>query len=198
MRGFLSHRHWALLGFALLLIGALSLQYMQDRYQDESVFISLANMRVEQDSSMLHLTADAQLNLPPTVQAGLDSGVPLTFVLEFAIRKPKRFLPDKTVVKQQRHFTLTYYELTRHYRVESVELNISRNYRSVTSALAGLGRLEKISIDLDDQQQEMLLSEGLEGILSMRLSKSALPLPLQPIIRSSWTLASKEYRWQIT
>lgn len=157
--------------------------------------IELSNVELEQSSGYLQLRAGARIRLPPTIQAGLDSGVPLTFVLNLSVRKQKRFWPDSRVFESARHYTLTYYELTRHYRVSELETDNSRNFRSLSAALAGLGQLGRMNFPVDEQQEKLLKRKSLVAIVDMRLSKSALPLPLQPIIRSSWTLQSEEYRW---
>lgn len=160
--------------------------------------ISLSDIQMVQEGDELHLQTNAQVKLSSTIQAGLDSGVSLTFVLSLRVLKPRSFLPDKTVLDLKRRYKLTYYELTRHYRVHAVEVDVSRNYRSLSSALTGLGQLGRITFALDEQQLQKIDHDGLVGSLNMSLSKSALPLPLQPIIRSSWTLVSEEYQWPVT
>lgn len=160
--------------------------------------ISLSDIQMVQEGDELHLQTNAQVKLSSTIQAGLDSGVSLTFVLSLRVLKPRSFLPDKTVLDLKRRYKLTYYELTRHYRVHAVEVDVSRNFRSLSSALTGLGQLGRITFALDEQQLQKIDHDGLVGSLNMSLSKSALPLPLQPIIRSSWTLVSEEYQWPVT
>lgn len=159
--------------------------------------IELSNVRLEHASGQLVLSAGARVRLPATVQAGLENGVPLTFVLKLSVHESREFWPDSRVFEGERHFNLTYYELTRHYRVSEVETDASRNFRSLSAALAGLGQLGRINFKLDEQQDELLGKAALMASLEMRLLKSALPLPLQPILRSSWTLQSEEYRWPV-
>ena len=170
----------------------------QSRPVNDSGFISLSGIEFDHDDDVLQLKANAKIRLPPEVEAGLDSGVPLTFVLEFGVKQPRRWLPALSVLAVQRRFKLTYYELTRHYRLDELDADASRNYRSLTSALTGLGELATISVALNAQQQEHFALPGLKGTVSMRLSKSALPLPLQPILRSNWILVSEEYQWPVT
>lgn len=188
---------------ALLILGAVcasiyNAYYVETLPEEDQGLISLSDIQMDQEADTLHLQASARVRLPATVQAGLDSGVPLTFVLSLRVLEPRSWLPDKTILERKRRYKLTYYELTRHYRVHAVEVDVSRNFRSLSSALAGLGQLGQISFELDEQQAQQLRDAGLEGSLDMSLSKSALPLPLQPIIRSSWTLMSEEYRWPVT
>lgn len=189
---------WALVVVGLLGTALLVWQSLRYAPLNDADGIRLSNVLLEYDNQQLHLSADAHITLPATVEAGLDSGVPLTFVLSLQLLEPRSWWLDQTVVSVQRRYTLTYYELTRHYRVSALETDVNRNFRSLSSALAGLGELGRSSFELDDQQVASMAKEGLVAALDMSLLRSALPLPLQPIIRSSWTLQSQEYRWPVT
>ena len=165
---------------------------------DPNSSIVLSNPQLSFSEREFFLQAQARVRLPAIVQAGLNSGVRLTFVLQFRLIDPRTGWFDKTLVNLRRHYTLTYYELTRHYRVSAVESGVSRNYRSLSSALAGLGELEPINVTLGPEIDLLTDAQNLVASVTMRLSKSALPLPLQPIVRSNWTLLSEEYRWPLT
>jgi hypothetical protein len=160
--------------------------------------IELSNFQHKLDGANLDMRVNAKVSLSPTVQAGLNSGVPLTFIINVDIQQPQRWWLDKTVLTFQRRFTLTYYDLTRHYRVSAVEADDSRNFRSLSSALTGMGEMVRIRAELDREQVSLIKLQGLLASVNMQLSRSALPLPLQPIIRSSWTLVSEDFRWPIT
>lgn len=200
--GVLSTVVWLVLALCMATAVGYTWHYLETKPAEGDAGIQLNNVSLATYSSQLHLQIDARVRLPPTVQAGLDSGVPLTFILRLKLKRPQPVWFDSTVLDVQRRFTLTYYELTRHYRVDAQESGISRNFRSLSSALTGLGEMVSISVDLDLQQRQAVFEaqtgNALYGSLVMRLSKSALPLPLQPIIRSSWTLVSEEYRWPLT
>ena len=165
---------------------------------DDEGSIELSDLALDLGATHLNLDISARVRLSPTVEDGLDSGVPLTFLLDLKILQPRRFWLDKSVLSFQREYTLTYYDLTRHYRVSALKDDVSRNFRSMSSALAGLGEMVHMNIDLEAAQAARLQRDGLRASVVMQLSRSALPLPLQPIFRSSWTLVSREYQWSIT
>lgn len=159
--------------------------------------IALSDVSLQKADGQLLLDASVQFTLPATMQAGLDNGVPLTFVLELKLLEPRRFWLDRTFLQFQKRYSLTYYELTRHYRVHAVDSNVSRNYRSLSSALTGFGDFQAVEFALNKQQWQQLGHESdVTAFLQLRLDTAALPLPLQPLIRSGWSLASEEYRWQ--
>lgn len=177
---------------------AISWPLINAQPQNGEGTIELSDLALDIGEDRMELAVSARVRLSPTVEDGLNSGVPLTFLLNLDIVHPRALLWDKTVMALQRRYTLTYYELTRHYRVSAVESDASRNFRSLSSALQGLGQMVNISAEIDANRNAWLDGEGLQASVSMQLSKSALPLPLQPIIRSSWTMVSREYRWPIT
>ena len=144
------------------------------------------------------VAAWADIDLPATMQTGLDNGVPLTFIMDVRFLRQRTWWFDQAVASFERHYRLTYYELTRHYRVHALQSNTRQNYRSLTSALTGLGRFDNVRFELStDDQQQLSKDSGLLGSLHLRLDTTALPLPLQPLIRSSWKLASEDYRWPV-
>jgi len=95
------------------------------------------------------------------------------------------YMPDKIVSTFERRYRLTFYELTRHYRVESMADGRRRNYRSLLSALDGLGTLrnELLGISVSERLNESN-RQPLVGTMRLQLDSRALPLPLQPLLAS--------------
>ncbi len=175
-----------------------------------SIDIEEVSLRLIRDQWRLSATADIQLT--PAIRAGLNSGVPLQFILKVDFRRPRRILPNwlpgRVILTFRRRYSLIYYELTRHYRLQVVDTNWSRNYRSLLAALDALGRLRDVVIPTSIGQDAAHSEEGLpidaasykpslEGHMSIRLDSQALPLPLQPLVSSVWRLSSEEVVWQI-
>lgn len=159
--------------------------------------IALSQVSLRRDAGQLLLDARADFDLPDTVRRGLDSGVPLNFIMTLRFVEPRRYWFDKTVAQHQQRYSINYYELTRHYRVKSLNTDISRNYRSLSSALDGLGQINALSLTLDNELGDAVDNASLLAALDFRLDTSALPLPLQPFIASSWRLASQEIVWPV-
>lgn len=159
------------------------------------ILLSQASLRSE--AGQWYLDARADFKLPATVRSGLDSGVPLNFIMTLRFLSPRAFWFDKTLAQHQQRFSINYYELTRHYRVHSLNTDISRNYRSLSSALDGLGQINDLHLAFDTELEDLLSDESLLAALDFRLDTSALPLPLQPLITSSWRLASRELVWPV-
>ena len=167
--------------------------------------IKLSDVLLQVESEQLYLSATADIDLPEPIRDGLDSGVPLDFILTLAFSQPRNFWFDRSLAAYQHRFRLTYYELTRHYRVYAMDTGVSRNYRSLFAAIEGLGTFKRLPVVLDGEdvvhKNTMQVLEqtnpGVMAALQFKLDSNSLPLPLQPLISSSWRLTSKEYQWLV-
>lgn len=140
------------------------------------------------------LSAEVDISLSREIRQGLESGVPLQFIVEFLIKKPRPIWPDKTLLAVQHRYSLIYYELTRHYRLQLLSTKESRNYRSLLTALDDLGNIQGLIIDRPNNFEH---ADALNGHMSVRLDDKALPLPLQPLLSSTWRLSSEEFTWSL-
>ena len=145
------------------------------------------------------LDARADIELPPSIRTGLDSGVPLEFVLELSLSEPRVLRPDRRVLAVERRYGLVYYELTRHYQVRSFDDGTARNYRSLPTALGGLGTLRGVPLAgtgaATPSATAVTVPRTLRAALVLRLDEQALPLPLQSPFGSAWRLTSGAYAW---
>lgn len=187
----------ALLGLALaLLVGAATgVHLARERPAEGRIDIAFERAHLVRLPDRFALEARAEVELPDPVRAGLDSGVPLEFVVALKVREPRRFWPDRRRVSARWRYRLEYYELTGHYRLGSPDTGESRNYRSLLAALEALGTLRGLTVGpvaaLGD------VSGGDLATLSMRLDTGALPLPLRPLLSSSWRVGSEPLAWRV-
>ena len=166
------------------------------RAQNDEGIIAISSASIELIDTAGRLSADAEIVLPHEIRAGLNSGVPLEFIVELRLQRPRRWLPAANVITFQRRFSLIYYELTRHYRVRALDTDVSRNFRSLLPALEDLGKLRDIMLPITAQQIPALKT-ATQARLQIKLNSNALPLPLQPVFTSTWRLASKEHLWPL-
>ena len=185
---------------------------------DGGIRIDAAALRPVAD--VWRLDARAGIELPAAIRAGLDSGVPLEFVLEVTLREPRRLAPDRVLLDVDRRYGLVYYELTRHYRVRSLDDGTGRNYRSLGTALEGLGTLDDVPLGAvgtelpsHDPAERGRVERGprvggprvggpdgagrLVARIALRLDGRALPLPLQSPFGSAWRLAGRPLLWTL-
>ncbi len=163
----------------------------------ESPDIIFNDARLVTEGERLYLDAQADIVLPQEVQRGLDSGVPLEFVVKLTLSEPRSLWLDKRVLTERWRYRLNYYELTRHYRINALDGTGSRNYRSLRRALDGLGSLRTpVSSPSTDNTI---------ATLRIQLDSTRLPLPLRPILGNlfgsrfggNWAVRGEPYRWAI-
>lgn len=158
--------------------------------------IKYSQARLVEREQQLLLDASANIELNPSIESGLASGVPLYFNAILEIKQSNPFWLDTTVHKQVYRYSLVYYELTRHYRVSWLDEARSRNFRSLLDALASIGSVRRLPVLAT---QELSESQTYHATLRLALDQNALPLALRPLafVNSGWRLKSEEYQWQI-
>lgn len=221
----------ALLGRRMLVAASLTVfamfasESISQSFAEDSGHIDISDARLTPVSNGWQLDARAEIRLSPVMRAGLDSGVPLEFVVEVGLVQRRRWWFDHTVFVFERRYTLIYYELTRHYRLQAGPVEMikgeqlvvtgkraidgeeasSRNFRSLLTALDQMGTLRGIALHAGMLPRDttpagtarLPATERLQGVLTIRLDDRALPLPLQPVFSSTWRLASEEYVWPL-
>ncbi len=161
-----------------------------------ATLIPNVSAREQSDVNAYILSASAVIELNPTIENGLASGVPLYFNAELKISRSTRWWIDQTVHSQSSRYSLVYYELTRHYRVTSIEQLESRNFRSLLDALDYIGTLRNVPVRLASALSD---DQSYIASLNLTLDEKSLPLALQPFVfvGSAWRLHSEDYSWQI-
>jgi hypothetical protein len=120
--------------FFLALLLASSLSARADGIEVKSV-------NLEAVDEILVLNADLEIGLSPALEDALKKGVPLSFIAEFELKKPRWYWLDESIAVAQRHYRLSYHALTRQY-----QLNLNdqyQNFSSLKEALHELGRFQE-------------------------------------------------------
>jgi len=157
----------------------------------QSQHIQITAARLHRQESQWLFDCSAQIELPSDIQLGLENGVPLEFIVALRVTSPRKFWRDRVLLAAEHRYRLVYYELTRHYRVQSIDSGSSLNKRSLLSALDELGTVRMMDVTDNVQDAEALLDTQLQrqASVSIWLDGQALPLPLQP-----W-FSSRYYGW---
>jgi hypothetical protein len=141
---------------------------------------------------------DAQFSiaLTPTLEDVLNKGVPLYFLFEFELIRPRWYWFNDRVVHVQQEYRLSYNALTRQYRLGRG--NLHQNFATLPEALEVMSRVRR-RVDIDPV---LLRSRGETYIagIRFRLDTSQLPKPFQlnAIVAREWNIGSDWYRWQVT
>lgn len=194
-RGSLS-RFWAGMMQALSLRHALALIAMclaPLAVSAQGIAVTNATIDVTEDGWQLN--ADFDVNFSQRLEEAVTRGVPLYFVVEFELSRPRWYWFDEKPVKRSQTYQITYTPLLRQYR-----LSVGNLYQNFT-------RFEEVKRVLTRVRNWHVVDKGAitkEGVyqanLRMRLDTGALPKPFQlnTVGSTDWALNSEWHRWNVT
>jgi uncharacterized protein DUF4390 len=159
----------------------------------EGISVKSATVEAIEDGWQLDAEFDIQFN--PRLEEAVNRGVPLYFVVEFELARPRWYWFDEKPVQFSQTYKISYTPLLRQYRlaVGNVYQNFTR-FEEVTRVLA---RLRGVHIaDRGTFKKDVTYQAGIR----MRLDTAQLPKPFQlnAIASRDWTLASDWHRWSLT
>lgn len=138
--------------------------------------------------------ADVEITLNPILERSLGKGIVLYFVSELTLLRPRWYWLDEKVARSKQREALSYYALTRQYRLSRGSL--SQNFSTLKEALQVLGRLRNHPIVANSE-----LNQDVEYIAELRvwLDLSRLPKPFQveAISSKEWNLSSDTLQWSV-
>lgn len=145
-----------------------------------------------------YLEANFEVGLTPTLEDALNKGLPLHFVVEFNLIRPRwytLYLWNKSVFEFEQYYRLSYNALTRQYRISYGTLH--QNFDTLNEALQLLGRVRPRYLFPAD---ELAQGKVHEVAVRMRLDVSMLPKPFQinALASRDWNLSSTWFRWTLT
>lgn len=152
-----------------------------------------AEVRVEED--LVLLNAEFELSLNATLEEALQRGIPLYFLLEVDIVRPRWYWFDEKVLTHTTQYRVSYLPLTRQYRVASGLL--SQTVDSLQEVERLIGRVTARSIAKADELEK---GARYDVVVRLRLDQNQLPKPFQinALASREWHLASESRRIPFT
>ena len=186
---------------ATVLVFFLSVFCPLSSVKADGIAVQKAEARFDGDS--YQLSADFEMHFNAMVDQALTRGVPLYFISEFSLTRPRWYWFDEVVAQSEQITRLTYNALTRQYRIARGPL--FQNFSSLDDALRIIGHQSAAPIDAALlRQDEGYLAAILPkkdgdyiAAVRMRLDVTQLPKPLQvnALATEDWSLDSDWYRW---
>lgn len=153
--------------------------------------ISVRKTEVRFSDGNYQFSADFDISLNFVVDQALTLGVPLYFITEFTLIRPRWYWLDEVAATNEQTAKLSYNKLTRQYRIKRGSLY--QNFYSLGDALRIISHQSAAPIDAT------LLSKKGDYIaaMRMRLDVTQLPKPLQvnALTNQDWNFDSNWYRW---
>lgn len=153
--------------------------------------ISVRKTEVRFTDGNYQISADFDVSLNFIVDQALTLGVPLYFITEFTLIRPRWYWFDEVIATNEQTAKLSYNKLTRQYRIKRGSL--FQNFSSLGDALRIISHQSAAPIDAE------LLSQKVDYIAAIRmhLDVTQLPKPLQvnALANQDWDFDSNWYRW---
>jgi len=159
----------------------------------DTIGVKSAELFPEEDG--YYLNAEFEFSLNPTLDEALQKGVPLYFVLEFELTRPRWYWVDEKVLSSTTQYRVSYNALTRQYRIASGLLG--QTFESLDEVEHFLSRVNAREVARRDQ---LVKGTRYEAAVRLRLDVNQLPKPFQVSALASreWTLQSEWHRWSFT
>ena len=136
--------------------------------------IDVLDARLAASEEGLLLSADFAFEFNPRLSEAVANGVPLYFVIEFELTRPRWYWFDENAVSRRTQLRLSYHALSRQYRVSTGPLH--QSFSSLDDALDVMRRLRNWQVL---ERSVMLGGSSYEAAVRMRLDPAQLPKPLQ-------------------
>jgi hypothetical protein len=158
----------------------------------DTIAVRSAELHAEEDSYVLN--AEFEFSFNPTLEEALQRGVPLYFMLDFEVSRPRWYWLDERVVSLQTNYRVHYNPLTRQYRISSglykEDVGSLDDVVRLLSRVRGRPVLDKNALHKGDRY---------EAAVRLRLDIGQLPKHFQVSALASrdWTLQSDWQRWTV-
>lgn len=173
----------------LALCALLPLAALAPRARADVIPLNSAEIRVEEGEVLL--TAEFDLSFNATLEEALQRGVPLYFVLDVEIVRPRWWWLDERTLTSSVQYRVSWQPLTRQYRVASGLL--SQSFDSLAEVERLIGRVNSRTIA---RIADLERGTRYELVLRLRLDVNQLPKPFQvnALASRDWQLASEPRR----
>lgn len=140
------------------------------------------------------LQAQFDIALTPTLEDALNKGVPLYFVMDFELIRPRWYWFNDRVLYLQQEYRLSYNALTRQYRLGVG--NLYQNYATLSEALEVMSRVRRRQ---DVEPGALRRDIAYLAAIRFRLDISQLPKPFQltALLGREWNIGTDWYRWTV-
>jgi hypothetical protein len=180
----------ARLAWLLTLLAALCLPLPAGA---DGIEVKSATLAVSEDGYVLDADFDIALN--PTLEETLNRGVPLNFLLELELIRPRWYWFNEKVATFVQQYKISYNALTRQYRLSLGML--SQNFATLNEAVRFMTRVRNLQVA---EKSTVKPDNTYMAAVRLRLDVSQLPKPFQISALGSreWNIGSDWYRWTLT
>jgi len=177
----------------LALLAAVLIALVAGSALADRIEVKQAALRTNDDGWLLE--ADFEIALNPTLEGALNKGIPLYFLLEFELIRPRWYWLNEKIVASQQQYRLSYNALTRQYRIGVGGLY--QNFATLAEALEIMSRVRRQE-DIDPGALKKDASYAAAVRLHLDTAQLPKPFQLNTLGSRDWNLSSDWYRWTIS
>lgn len=152
--------------------------------QAEEIELRHAGLRLANEGLLLE--AEFTFEFPARLAEAVENGVPLYFLVEFEMTRPRWYWVDERAAEKRLQLRLSYHALSRQYVVSSGPLE--QQFATLDEALGVLRRIRNWVVG---ERIALISDSHYEAAVRMRLDVSLLPKPIQVS-----ALTSNEWRFE--
>lgn len=156
--------------------------------------IAAKSARITATPDGYRLDAQFDIQFSPGLEEAVNRGLPLHFVVEFELSKPRWYWFDERPVQLAQSYKITYMPLLRQYRLSSG--SAYQNFTRIDEVIAALSRVRGWTVA---DRGALDRAGEYQAAIRMRLDTAQLPKPFQlnAVASRDWNLASDWYRWSV-
>ena len=156
--------------------------------------IAAKSARIAATADGYRLDAQFDIQFSPGLEEAVNRGLPLHFVVEFELSKPRWYWFDERPVQLAQSYKITYMPLLRQYRLSSG--SAYQNFTRIDEVIAALSRVRGWTVA---DRGALDRAGEYQAAIRMRLDTAQLPKPFQlnAVASRDWNLASDWYRWSV-
>ena len=154
------------------LVCGVALAFAPPARADE-IEVADARLSVAEDGGLV-VAADFDFELNARLAEVVTNGVPLYFVVEFELTRPRWYWFDEKAAAKRIQLRLSYHALSRHYRLSTGVLQ--QNYPTLSDAMNVLRRVRNWQVL---ERVAGLADANYDAAVRMRLDVTLLPKPFQ-------------------
>ncbi|MDH5222015.1 MAG: DUF4390 domain-containing protein [Betaproteobacteria bacterium] len=136
--------------------------------------IDIVDVRLASTEEGLILSADFAFEFSRPLQEAVANGVPLHFLVEFELTRPRWYWFDEVTASRRTQWRLSYHALSRQYRLSTGALH--QNFAHLEDALDVMRRLRNWQVL---ERSVRMTGSTYDAAVRMRLDTAQLPRPLQ-------------------
>ncbi|UCE31423.1 MAG: DUF4390 domain-containing protein [Burkholderiales bacterium] len=165
----------------------------------DRIDVTRAMLEPTPDGSAWLLSAEFDIDLTERLEQAVERGVPVHFVLEFDLVRPRWYWTNRRITRTVVDFRLSYHALSRQYRLARLDdgNGYAQRFETLGEALSALARVSRWRVV---EARLLEPDEAYRASLRLRIDVSKLPKPMQAdaITNRDWSPRSEWSRFQFT